>query len=132
MTSVAEKSEAVTARRFHSKRLRENRSWPEAPGVPRAGAALLPGLLVCGACGRRMHAAYRNKAKPYYECMRRKLEGSSCCGLGATALDELVSQQILRALEPAALDLSLQAQENVQHERQRLHRHWEQRLERAV
>jgi hypothetical protein len=48
-----------------------------------------------------MHAGYRSKAKPYYECMRRKLEGSSCCGLGATALDELVSQQILRALEPS-------------------------------
>jgi DNA invertase Pin-like site-specific DNA recombinase len=37
-------------------RLLENRSWPGAPGVPRAGAALLPGLLVGGACGRRMHA----------------------------------------------------------------------------
>jgi hypothetical protein len=64
--------------------------------------------------------------------MRRKLEGSTCCGLGAAALDELVGQQILRALEPAALDLSLKALENVQHERQRLHHHWQQRLERAA
>jgi hypothetical protein len=60
------------------------------------------------------------------------LEGSSCVGLGAAALDELVSQQILRALEPAALDLSLQALANVQQERQRLHQHWQQRLERAA
>lgn len=112
--------------------LLENRSWPEAPGVPRAGAALLPGLLVCGACGRRMHAGYRTKAKPYYMCMRRKLEGSACCGLGAAALDALVSQQILRALEPAALELSLRAQENIHQERERLHHHWHQRLERAV
>jgi DNA invertase Pin-like site-specific DNA recombinase len=113
-------------------RLLENRSWPETPGAPRVGAALLPGLLVCGACGRRMHAGYRTKARPYYECMRRKLEGSSCCGLGAAAVDDLVSQQLLRALEPAALELSLQAMKNVHQERERLHHHWEQRLERAT
>ena len=62
------------------------------------GAALLPGLLVCGACGRRMHAGYRSKAKPYYKCMRRKLEGSDCCGLGAASVDDLVSEQLLLAL----------------------------------
>jgi DNA invertase Pin-like site-specific DNA recombinase len=115
----------------NQRRLAENRSWPEAPGVPRAGAALLPGLLVCGACGRRMHAAYRSKAKPYYECMRRKLEGSACRGLGAAAIDELLSEQVLRALEPAALELSLRAMKHVHEERERLHRHWQQRLERA-
>jgi hypothetical protein len=115
----------------NQQRLAENRSWPEAPGVPRAGAALLPGLLVCGACGRRMHAAYRSKARPYYECMRRKLEGSACCGLGAAAIDELLSQQVLQALEPAALELSLQAMQHIHQERERLHRHWQQRLERA-
>jgi DNA invertase Pin-like site-specific DNA recombinase len=115
----------------NQQRLRANRSWPDAPGVPRAGVALLPGLLVCGACGRRMHAAYRTKAKPYYECMRRKLEGSTCCGLGAAAVDDLVGQQVLRALEPAALELSLQALQQVHQERERLHRHWQQRLERA-
>jgi DNA invertase Pin-like site-specific DNA recombinase len=116
----------------NQQRLRANRSWPEAPGVPRAGLALLPGLLVCGACGRRMHAAYRTKAKPYYECMRRKLEGSTCCGLGAAAVDDLVGQQVLRALEPAALELNLQALHEVHQERERLHRHWHQRLERAA
>src|SRR5438132_9418687 len=63
--------------------------------------------------------------------MRRKLEGSTCCGLGAAALDDLVGQQVLRALEPAALELSLQAMQQVQQERQRLHSHWQQRLERA-
>jgi DNA invertase Pin-like site-specific DNA recombinase len=116
----------------NQQRLSANRSWPGAPGVPRAGAALLSGLLICGACGRRMHAAYRTKARPYYECMRRKLEGSACCGLGAAALDDLVGQQVLRALEPAALELSLHALKNIHEERQCLHRHWQQRLERAA
>ena len=116
----------------NQQRLLDNRSWPEVPGVPRAGAALLPGLLVCGACGRRMHAGYRSKGKPYYVCMRRKLEGSGCCGLGAAALDEVVGEQILRALAPAALELSLKALANIHEERDRLHRHWQQRLERAA
>jgi DNA invertase Pin-like site-specific DNA recombinase len=116
----------------NQQRLLENCSWPDAPGVPRAGAALLPGLVVCGACGRRMHAGYRTKAKPYYVCMRRKLEGSDCCGLGAAPLDDLVSEQLLRALAPAALELSLQALHNIHQERERLHHHWQQRLERAT
>jgi DNA invertase Pin-like site-specific DNA recombinase len=115
----------------NQKQLLENRSWPDAPGVPRAGMALLPGLLVCGLCGRRMHAGYRTKAKPYYECVRRKLEGSACCGLGATALDDLVSEQVLRALAPAALELSFQAQQSIHQERERRHHHWQQCLERA-
>jgi hypothetical protein len=34
-------------------------------------------------------------------------------------------------LEPAALELSLQAAQDVRQERDRLHRHWEQQLERA-
>lgn len=116
----------------NQQQLLENRSWPDAPGVPRAGLALLPGLLVCGACGRRMHAGYKSKAKPYYACMRRKLEGSACCGLGATAVDDLVTEQVLRALEPAALELSLQALQTIHQERDRLHHHWQQRLERAA
>src|SRR5207245_9761004 len=74
----------------NQQRLLENRSWPDAPGVPRAGAALLAGLLVCGACGRRLHAGYRTKAKPYYDRMRTQLEGCACCGLVAAAIVELI------------------------------------------
>jgi DNA invertase Pin-like site-specific DNA recombinase len=116
----------------NQQRLEQNRSWPDSAGAPRSGLALLPGLLICGACGRRMHAGYRTKAKPYYECMRKKLEGSDCCGLGAAAIDDFVGRQVLRTLEPAALELSLQAIQNISKERERLHRHWQQRLERAL
>jgi DNA invertase Pin-like site-specific DNA recombinase len=112
-------------------RLEQNRYRPGTPGAPRAGVALLTGVLTCGTCGRRMHAGYRTKARPYYECKARKLEGTSCCGLGAAAVDDLVARQVLRALEPAALELSLRAIENVNRDRDRLRRHWEQRLERA-
>ncbi len=39
--------------------------------------------------------------------------------------------QVLRAMEPAALELSLQAIENVERDRKRLHDQWHQRLERV-
>jgi hypothetical protein len=64
--------------------------------------------------------------------MRRKNEGSTCCGLEAGAVDDLVAQQVLRALEPATLELSLKAIQDVHKERDRLHRHWKHRLERAT
>jgi hypothetical protein len=116
----------------NQERLLRNRSRPGSPGVPRAGKALLTSLLVCGACGRRMYASYRSKSTAYYGCTRRKYEGSNCCGLEAGAVDDLVAQQVLRALEPATLTLSLKAIEDIHRERERLHRHWKQRLERAA
>jgi DNA invertase Pin-like site-specific DNA recombinase len=115
----------------NQERLLQNRSRPGSIGAPRVGKALLTGLMVCGACGRRMQASYRSKSTSYYGCMKRRLEGSDCRGLASSAIDDLVAGQVLRALEPAALELSLKAIEDLQRDRQRLHRHWEQRLERA-
>src|SRR4051794_34848611 len=111
----------ITWERFlaNQRRLEQNRFRPGSPGAAREGSALLTGLLACGACGRRMHAGYRTKAKPYYVCMRRKLEGSDCRGLGAAAVDDLVARQVLLALEPAALELSLKAIESVNRDRDR-------------
>ncbi|HQU46072.1 MAG: hypothetical protein B7Z73_17555 [Planctomycetia bacterium 21-64-5] len=46
-------------------------------------------------------------------------------------MDELVARQVLRALEPAGLELSVQAVENIHRERERLTIHWKQQIERA-
>ncbi len=50
----------------------------------------------------------------------------------APCLDTLVSQQVLAALEPAALELSLTATERLEQERAELDRLWQQRRERAA
>ncbi len=114
-------------------RLRQNRSRPDATGSPRTGAALLTGLLICGTCGRRLSVSYQGRGRARYSCVRHLHEAKEqvCYGLKAEAIDELVSQQVLRALEPATLELSLQAIDAIEQERGRLHRHWEQQLERA-
>src|SRR3954471_13519251 len=117
----------------NQEKLRQNRSLLEARGVPKRGEALLPGLVVCGKCGRRMTARYKTDKRPSYYCGEywRLALDEPCGHIAAATLDDLVTREVLRALEPAALDLSLRAIENVEHERKRLHDHWRQTLERA-
>jgi DNA invertase Pin-like site-specific DNA recombinase len=113
--------------------MRQHRSGPGSKGSPRDGSALLTGLVVCGNCGRCLQASYRTQRRAYYSCVRHLHEGTeqACFGLKAAPVDDLVKQQVLRALEPAALELSCRALEDVQRDRARLDKHWKQRLERA-
>ena len=46
-------------------------------------------------------------------------------------LEALVTEEVLRALEPARLELHEQALADLERERQRLDKHWQKRLERA-
>jgi DNA invertase Pin-like site-specific DNA recombinase/transposase-like protein len=117
----------------NQKRLEQNRSLSDARGVPRRGEALLPGLVVCGKCGRHMMTRYKTDKKPSYYCGEywRQALDEPCGHISAATLDDLVAREVIRALEPAALDLSLRAMENIEQERKRLHDHWRQTLERA-
>lgn len=106
----------------------------QAMGPVRHGPSLLPGLLFCGRCGMRMTTTYRNNGHQCrYECSRLAINygGARCQSLTGQRLDDWITQQVLQALEPAALETSLQAADQVQAERAQQHRHWQQRLERA-
>jgi DNA invertase Pin-like site-specific DNA recombinase len=117
----------------NQERLRQNQCRPDTPGTPRNGVALLSGLVVCGRCGRRMCVWYGKQTQAHYRCTyaQRTATEKVCFGLAARAVDELVAGQLLRALEPAALELSLKAQADLRRERERLERHWKQKLQRA-
>ncbi len=125
----------ITWERFleNQERMRQNRSLPETAGVPREGTALLTRLLVCGTCGRFLHAYYPSRTDAHYRCDTHRHTGEArvCHGLKASAIDDLVSAQVLRALEPAALELSLAAIADIERDRDRLHQHWRQRIERT-
>lgn len=106
----------------------------QALGPLRAGASLLSGLLVCGRCGLRMAAQYSQNGKGLrYVCSRAQADYGEplCQSLSGLPLDRQVGGWVLKALEPAAPEVSLQVAQNVEAERQQLHRHWAQRLERA-
>jgi hypothetical protein len=81
-----------------------------------------------------MAARYSNNGhRLRYECNRMAVDYGEprCQSLVGEVLDDWVSRRVLQALEPAALELSLQVAEDVEAERQQLHRQWEQRWEQA-
>lgn len=118
----------------NQRRLQDNRAASESSGRPRDGAALLGGLVVCG-CGRRLQVQYHGRGEQdvFYMCEGTRKLGriDSCHGIKSCVLDELVARQVLLALEPASLQLSLRAAEDVQRERERLDQRRRQQLDRA-
>nr|WP_242028586.1 zinc ribbon domain-containing protein [Pseudanabaena sp. FACHB-2040] len=100
----------------------------------RSGPALLSGLLVCGICGNRLAVRYTNPQHYSYQCYARRANYAEpvCQHLAGQSIDNFVSQQVLAALQPAALEVSLQAAAQLEHDRQHLHQLWRSRLERAA
>jgi DNA invertase Pin-like site-specific DNA recombinase len=120
----------------NQEQLRQNRALKGSRGAPRRGEALLAGLVVCGKCGHQMATRYPGDKKPCYHCTEYYRDVVSqlsepCGRIAAATLDDLVAREVLRVLEPAALELSLRAGEDVERERNRLHDQWRQRLERV-
>jgi DNA invertase Pin-like site-specific DNA recombinase len=103
-----------------------------ALSTTRRGPTLLSGVLVCGKCGYSMAAQYGG-GHARYACSREAADygGRLCMSICASSVDEAVSALVLRALEPSALEVSLQVAENIEAERRRLDGSWSLRLERA-
>ena len=126
----------ITPQRFwaNQERLAANRARTEAAGAVRQGPSLLGGILRCGRCGQRMMVAYSGRASRLrYSCSRAMVEYAEplCQGLAGRVLDDLVAAQVLAVLQPAALELSLAAADDIEQERARLHQNWQQQVERA-
>jgi hypothetical protein len=117
------------------RRLRENDRCGGTSRTPHGrGPTLLNGLLTCGRCGRPMAARNsRPTADPRYACdvVKQEYGGPPCQSTSTVAIDRRIELLVLQAVEPASLELSLQAAERVELDRERLHRHWRQTLERA-
>ena len=72
-------------------------------------------------------------ANPRYACDHefREFGGTRCQSVVAAYPDRLIGSLVLKAVEPASLELSLRAAERAEHDRERLYTHWKQQLERA-
>jgi hypothetical protein len=118
-------------------RLDANRSRAGSLGAVRDGPALLAGLVVCGRCGKKMTVRYQRgrggKLHPVYVCSRDKSDyaGDQCQQLAGPCVDAHVTDLLLAAMAPAALEVSLAAAGQVQAQREQVDRIWRQRLERA-
>jgi DNA invertase Pin-like site-specific DNA recombinase len=126
----------ITVERYkrNQQRIFENRITRDAKGASRNGRSLLAGILFCGHCGRRMTVFYAGNGKVLrYQCTTGIIDfrASRCQSLSGNVLDELVTDKILKALEPASLELSLLAADDLEEEQRRLDDNWKQRLERA-
>lgn len=103
-------------------------------GAARHGPALLSGLVVCQSCGCRMTVHYSGRGQTHeYVCNRLLSDygGNRCQRIPGKALNQFITLQVLAALQPAAVELSLQAATQLEAERQELDTLWHQRLERA-
>jgi DNA invertase Pin-like site-specific DNA recombinase len=130
----------ITVAQFEANeaKLAANRAVAEAMGAVRDGSALAAGLVFCGRCNRRMTTRYhtqRSRALPEYVCAWEVTNYGalrSCQLLNSGCLDAFVEQQVLVALTPAAVEVSLRAADQVLAERAELERLWQLRLERAA
>jgi DNA invertase Pin-like site-specific DNA recombinase len=114
--------------------LRQNRSAVQSKGAIRKGRALLSGLVICGRCGYRLATCYSGwTCHPRYDCRAAStVYGEARCqGLAAAALDAEVVRLALLALEPSALEVSLQVAGDLKVQHDAAEKLWTQRIERA-
>src|ERR1035437_6503802 len=120
-------------------RMAPSQQTAPTPGAPRDGAALLSGLLRCGRCGgHRMTVSYHDgsgaaRSAYGYTCAFYQVNygtGGRCQHIAGAALDAYVAGQVLDAVAPAALEVSMAAAAQAEDERAMVDKLWRQRLER--
>ncbi len=80
----------------------------------RGGRALLAGMLSCADCGRRLTVVYagRGPGNPVYRCDRPNLQLGlpRCLTFGGARVDVAVAGELLRAVEPMAIEAAREAE----------------------
>lgn len=115
----------------NQQKLREN-STRFGCGRPR-GASILAGRMVCGQCGASLSVQYRD-GNPFFNCRLANLQygGGNCLAFNGRWLEPLIEGLVLRALEPASVQLSLRAADDIENDRASLENYHKQSLERAT
>jgi DNA invertase Pin-like site-specific DNA recombinase len=123
----------------NTERLEKNRTNGEETilsGPAREGLALLQGLLLCGHCGRALTVRYSGNGGvyPLYLCNwlnHQILATKACLSFRCDVLDPVIVEEVLKALQPAELELALAALQELETRDQAILRQWQMRLERA-
>jgi DNA invertase Pin-like site-specific DNA recombinase len=81
-------------------------------GAPKEGSALLSGLLRCARCGRKLRVTYTGSPRVQrYVCDqgRAQRQALSCLAFGGQLVDAAVAAEVLRVVQPAALEAAATA-----------------------
>jgi hypothetical protein len=79
-------------------------------GAVRRGELLLPGLLRCGHCGRKLHVSYNGKLGRYSCSGARTDHGTArCISISGLSIDAAVSTEVLHILKPLGIDAAVTA-----------------------
>jgi DNA invertase Pin-like site-specific DNA recombinase len=106
-------------------------------GPAREGAALLHGLLLCGACGHRLNVTYKGNGGiyPTYECTWKRRNGVCgsryCLTIRSYLVDDAVCERVLKIMEPKQLEIAVKALEELQRRDGDLDKQWRMKMERA-
>lgn len=98
-------------------------NYGRAGGVKtgRGGRALLSGIMTYGRCGRRLSVTYTGnpRSRPVYRCDKPNLMMGlpRCMTFGGPRVDAAVAHELLRAVEPLAIEAVFEA-ERMHRERQ--------------
>jgi hypothetical protein len=110
------------------------RAWDHA-GPVRNGPALLTGLLRCRRCGRKLVVCYTGNAHNVlrYICVRGARDNGEprCISFGGLMVDDAIGKDILRVVQPAAVDAAVAASEAVAHQQDEVLKAWTRELEAA-
>jgi DNA invertase Pin-like site-specific DNA recombinase len=91
----------------------DNLSGRERHGAAKRGASLLAGLLRCRRCGRKLTIRYTGHGHDVlrYACDRGWLDNGEprCIAFGGLRVDDAIAEQVLRVIEPGAIEAALQA-----------------------
>lgn len=85
-------------------------------GAPREGPSVLAGLLRCRQCGKKMSVGYGGTPRMIrYRCPGTSLKKGtmSCLSLGGKGIEEAISKEILRVVEPGAIEAAETAQKEL-------------------
>jgi len=107
-------------------------------GPAREGGALLQGLVLCGACGRKLTISYSGQRKqggrsyPYYYCAGDRDSANGCQTVSGKRLDQAVVRVFLEVTAPAGQKAAALAESQLRDEAEQQERYWALQQERAA
>ncbi|HET8647227.1 MAG TPA: recombinase family protein, partial [Vicinamibacteria bacterium] len=99
----------------NQQRIADNAQGFERVGAARRGPALLAGLLRCRRCGRKLQVHYTGRGREHlrYACRRGHLDLRElrCISFGGQTVDVGIGREVLRVVQPAAVEAARLAHE---------------------